>query len=219
MNFLNVILGTNNFITVLSTSSVFLTFVPMLMSFIIKGDEEDSINKQLNIKERNYKRKMRLVTCTVFTLSMCIGIGAQFLTEVPDVIGFRFEKAKDRLENAGLEISPQYAGSDRLVVEQSISEGIAIKGTIIELKLEGEYFQDVNGVEIERMEIPDVILKMEYDALYNLYNLGFDNVQVEYKEDNTIMTGYVLDIIPEIGEMVELDTAITIYVSKNPFED
>lgn len=142
------------------------------------------------------------------TITLCVGKGPEQV-QVPDLSGLSMDQARDKLEQAGLDLglSAEYQETeDESQVDKIMSwehQGETIdKGTTVNVVL---------GKAVEKTEVPDMTNQNVNTARAYLEGSGF---QVEVRdEDSDRPKGEVLSQDPSGGESVRPNSTVTLVVS------
>lgn len=143
---------------------------------------------------------------TTIEVTVCSGPG-EF--EAPNVVGLDEDRAKERIEDAGLVAKRDYSYSDTVpegeVVSQTPEGGTSVK--------EGDTITYYVSRGAETVRVPDVINLTESEARQQLEAAGFvvNGTSSEYHD--TIPEGYVIRQSVNGGEYKSPGTAITLIIS------
>ncbi len=136
--------------------------------------------------------------------------------EVPSIVGLDIEYVQNssRYEDFNIEVGGYDYDSDQAdgtILTQDPQSGRSVKaGQTITVTIAGG---DVS------QEIPQVVNMENKKAVKALNDLGFYNVETEFKASEDVTSGYVIDVYPSVGETVSVNSTIYLTVSKGPDDE
>ncbi len=136
--------------------------------------------------------------------------------EVPSIVGLDIEYVQNssRYEDFNIEVGGYDYDSDQAdgtILTQDPQSGRSVKaGQTITVTIAGG---DVS------QEIPQVVNMENKKAVKALNDLGFYNVETEFKASEDVTSGYVIDVYPGVGETVSVNSTIYLTVSKGPDDE
>ena len=135
--------------------------------------------------------------------------------EVPDVIGMTAEKAREEIEQAGLEFEQELQSSDEpqdLVFDTNPDVG--------DLVDDGSSVTVFISSGPDAIEMPDLTGRTQADARNQLVTLGFDaaNISTTTEHSPTVPLDSVTKTEPPGGDTVPRDSAIVLYLSDGQVE-
>lgn len=136
--------------------------------------------------------------------------------EVPSIVGLDIEYVQNssRYEDFNIEVGGYDYDSDQAdgtILTQDPQSGRSVKaGQTITVTIAGG---DVSQA------IPQVVNMENKKAVKALNDLGFYNVETEFKASEDVTSGYVIDVYPGVGETVSVNSTIYLTVSKGPDDE
>ncbi len=132
--------------------------------------------------------------------------------EVPQVVNLSFRNAKIQLQNSGLELGTVSYESSRFkntVLRQSVKAGETVeRGTTVDLAIG-------DGLGERQVAIPDIIGLNLTAAQQQLRRAGLRIGAVEYRPQQNVAPGTVIDFSPR-KERVMVETALKLIVAQEP---
>lgn len=130
---------------------------------------------------------------------------------MPDVVGMELSAAQQKLSDAGLVISVEYALSETVEEDHVISQSIAANTPIYR----GDQVTIVIATKEPLVIVPNVVGHPQSDAESTLKALEFD-VNVIQSFDASVPAGYVINQDPKADSSQKKGVRVTIIVSKGP---
>ncbi len=130
---------------------------------------------------------------------------------MPDVVGMELSAAQQKLSDAGLMISVEYALSETVEEDHVISQSIAANTPIYR----GDQVTIVIATKEPLVIVPNVVGHPQSDAESTLKALEFD-VNVIQSFDASVPAGYVINQDPKADSSQKKGVRVTIIVSKGP---
>ena len=136
--------------------------------------------------------------------------------EVPSIVGLDIEYVQNssRYEDFNIEVGGYDYDSDQAdgtILTQDPQSGRSVKaGQTITVTIAGG---DVSQA------IPQVVNMENKKAVKALNDLGFYNVETEFKASEDVTSGNVIDVYPGVGETVSVNSTIYLTVSKGPDDE
>ena len=136
--------------------------------------------------------------------------------EVPSIVGLDIEYVQNssRYEDFNIEVGGYDYDSDQAdgtILTQDPQSGRSVKaGQTITVTIAGG---DVSQA------IPQVVNMENKKAVKALNDLGFYNVETEFKASEDVTSGNVIDVYPGVGETVSVNSTIYLTVTKGPDDE
>ncbi|WP_425448968.1 Stk1 family PASTA domain-containing Ser/Thr kinase [Dethiothermospora halolimnae] len=186
-----------------------------------KGKRRDK-NENSKKGKKNNKFIILVAILSAFLLTSAIAFGFVFIRDlvkppsevvVPYVVNKPIEVAKKEIEEAGF----------NFIIEKEIYNSQYKEGYIIEQNVGKEETRRV-GADIKviaskgqkQVKVPDLINKYSTDIEVELGGLKLEEGNVEYKHDDVIPSGVIIDQIPKPNTMVAEGSEIDFIVSEGP---
>lgn len=183
-------------------------------------DEDDDYYDEDKRGKKKVNKKLIIGIATLVGL-LILGLGAFFIfgggsspmaekVKVPDIKGLKYEDAKSKLKEYGLEAVD--AGTE----ESKEAEGTVLSfdpgsGTEVE---KGSKVRIITSAGVTKFPMPDLTNKSQSEAEKTLKDNKLTNYKFEPVFSDTVKEGYVISTNPDKGEGVTEKTEITVNISR-----
>ena len=143
------------------------------------------------------------------------------MVKVPDVVGYNYDEAAEKLENQGFDVVREDQYSNKMakgnIISQSIAAGVEVKPTQTTITLvvsRGKQIKPkINTVTLKDLHNYSLKSAQDYAKEHGL------TLQINQEYSDEIERGLVISMQPEAGTKVDRGSTVTIKVSRGPKEE